>query len=141
MNKKSFSLIEIIFSLVLISVIATVAITKFDTSLENTHYAKIKSDIFQIREGINNHKNKMILKNEIESFTSLDENNQKLFSKILNAPIFASNQKKATAWSKFSKTQYNVYLDATHSLIFTFDSQNYTFDCDHTNDICKKLFL
>jgi len=141
MDKKSFSLIEIIFSLVLISVIATVAITKFDNSLTNTHYAKIKSDIFQIREGINNHKNKMILKNEIESFTSLDENNQKLFSTILDVPMEASNKQKATNWSKFSKTQYHVYLDARHYLTFTFDSQNYTFDCDHTNDLCKKLFL
>ena len=83
MHKKGFSLIEIIFVLLTIAIIITVAVSKFDSALDNTNITKIKSDILQIRAGINQYRNKMILKNETASFNSLDDNNIKLFNKVL----------------------------------------------------------
>ena len=141
MHKKGFSLIEIIFVILTISIIMTVAVSKFDTALDNTNVNKIKSDIVQIRAGINIYKNKMILKNETISFDSLDDNNIALFNKVLQTPIVSSNEKSAKAWSKLSNTTYKVFLDNTNSLEFVFDTSTYTFDCDITNSLCKKLNL
>ena len=93
MHKKGFSLIEIIFVLLTISIIITVAVSKFDSALDNTNINKIKSDIVQIRAGINIYKNKMILKNETFSFDSLDDNNNALFNKVLQTPIYHQMKK------------------------------------------------
>jgi len=141
MHKKGFSLIEIIFVLLTISIIITVAVSKFDSALDNTNINKIKSDIVQIRAGINIYKNKMILKNETFSFDSLDDNNNALFNKVLQTPIISSNEKSAKAWSKISNTQYKVFLDNTNALEFVFDTSTYTFDCDISDSLCKELNL
>ena len=143
MNKKGFSLIEIIFVLLVMSIIITLAVSKFDTAFDKTNITKIKSDIVQIREGINLYKNKMILKNESYTFKSLDENNSndELFSKVLKKPILSSEENKATSWHKISNNKYKVFLDATTSLEFIFDNVNYTFDCDIQNTLCKELNL
>lgn len=141
MHKKGFSLIEIIFVLLTITIIITVAVSKFDSALDNTNINKIKSDIVQIRAGINLYKNKIILRNETISFDSLDDNNIALFNKVLQTPIFSSNEKSAKAWSKISDTQYKVFLNSTTALEFIFDTNKYTFDCDISNTFCKELNL
>ena len=94
MDKKGFSLIEIIFVILTITIIITVAVSKFDSALNNTNITKIKSDILQIRAGINLYKNKMILKNETLSFDSLDDNDNKLFNKVLQTPILSSQENR-----------------------------------------------
>ena len=141
MDKKAFSLIEIIFVLLIMSIIITLAVSKFDTTLNRTNINKIKSDIVQIRAGINLYKNKLILQNEKTSFDTLDDNNEMLFNKILQNPILASKKNSIKSWSKISNTRYKVYIDNTNFIIFTFDTQKYTFDCDSTNTLCKELNL
>ena len=141
MDKKGFSLIEIIFVLLTITIIITVAVSKYDTALDNTNLSKIKSDIIQIRAGINLYKNKLILKNETVTFTSLDENNEELFSKVLQTPILASQQETTSSWSKTSDTKYKVFIDNQNSIEFVFDTTKYTFDCDIKDTFCKELNL
>jgi len=141
MDKKGFSLIEIIFVLFIITIIITLAVSKFDSALKSSNINKIKSDIVQIRAGINLYKNKQILKNETLSFDSLDDNNNELFSKVLPTSIRSSSENISKAWSKISDTQYKVFLDNTNAIEFIFDTDNYTFDCDISNDLCKELNL
>ena len=143
MDKKGFSLIEIIFVLLVMSIIITLAVSKFGTAFDRTNISKIKSDIVKIREGINLYKNKMILKNESYSFTNLDENNNnnELFNKILENPILAEEKSQATSWYKISNNKYKVFLDSSNSIEFIFDNINYTFDCNIQNTLCKELNL
>lgn len=141
MHKKGFSLIEIIFVLLTITIIINVAVSKFDSALDNTNITKIKSDIVQIRAGINLYKNKMILKNESVSFDSLDDDTNELFNKVLQIPIISSEENIAKSWSKISNTKYKVFLDNTNTLEFIFDTNKYTFDCDISNTLCKELNL
>ena len=141
MDKKAFSLIEIIFVLLIMSIIITLAVSKFDTTLNSTNINKIKSDIVQIRAGINLYKNKLILQNEKTTFDTLDDNNEMLFNKVLQNPILASNKNSIKSWSKISNTRYKVYVDNTNFIEFSFDTQKYTFDCDIKNTLCKELNL
>lgn len=137
--KKGFSLIEIVFVLMIIAVIITTAVSKFDTAFNNTYLTKIKADILQIRAGIQKYKNKMILANSNQTLTTLDDNSLNLFNLVLENPIIASNEAKATSWSKASATSYNVFIDNSTQLLFTYDASNHTFDCDISNSICKEL--
>jgi len=133
--KKAFSLIEIIFTLMVISIIVTVAVSKFDLALNSSKLNKIKADIILIRAGINLYKNSLILKNDSSSFITLDENNNVLFSRILETPIQASSKE----WTQTSATRYKIFIDSENSIEFIFDSTKYTFDCDSSNTLCKDL--
>ncbi|MGB3749994.1 MAG: type II secretion system protein [Arcobacteraceae bacterium] len=135
--KKAFSLIEIIFTLMIISIIVTVAVSKFDLALNSANLNKIKADIIQIRAGINLYKNSLILKDDSSSFTTLDQHNNALFSKVLDSPIQSSSKE----WTQTSDTTYNLFIDSENSIEFRFDSTNYTFDCDISDTLCKDLSL
>lgn len=139
MIKKSFSLIEIIFTIAIISIILAVSIPKMKDTLFNSNKVKIKNDILQIREAITKYKNKMILQNRLVELEELDDGDEFLFNKILNNPIIASNELKASAWSKVSQNTYKVYINSTNNVEFKYDSTNYTFDCDFENEHCKEL--
>ena len=141
MTKKAFSLLEIIFVLIVMAVITTIAVSKFDTAISNTNLTKIKSDILQIRAGINLTKNKMILKNSNNTLEQLEDNNEKLFSKILEHPILSSNEPRAKAWSKLSNTKYKVYITNESFIEFYYDNDKYIFDCDISNELCQELNL
>ena len=140
MQKKGFSLLEILFVLVIITVIITVAVSKFDTAFTKTNITKIKSDILQIRAGITLTKNKMILKNLNETLAKLDDNNEMLFNLILDTPIVATTSQEKNHWTKESETTYKVYIEDSF-LLFNYDTSNFTFNCDISNTLCKELNL
>jgi prepilin-type N-terminal cleavage/methylation domain-containing protein len=141
MNKKAFSLIEIIFVLFIIAVIITAAVSKFGTTLNNTYMTKLKSDVLQIRSGINQYKNSMILKNKNDTLNQLDDNDAMLFNLILQTPILASSNNKADSWNKISATKYTFYINNQTFLTFNYNATNFTFDCDNSNELCKELNL
>lgn len=137
--KRAFSLIEIIFTIAIISIILIVAIPKFGDTLNNANTNKIKSDILIIKEGINNYKNKMILKGETTTLESLDDNDQYLFHKILQNPIEASSNIAFGSWTKTSSVTYRVYVEDGNSVEFVYDSDDYSFECDEDNLLCQEL--
>ena len=139
--KKGFSLVEIIFVLLILAVITTVAVSKFETTLDKANISKIKSDVLQIRSAINLYKNKLILKKQNETLDELDDNDKMLFNIILDTPIIASNETKTAQWSKLSTTTYKVFIDASNSLEFKYDTSASTFDCDMDIQLCKELEL
>jgi prepilin-type N-terminal cleavage/methylation domain-containing protein len=55
-KREAFSLLEIIFAIAIISIIAIIAIPKLGNSLDKTNIIKIKSDILLIRDGLNRYK-------------------------------------------------------------------------------------
>ena len=132
----AFSLIEIIFAVAIVSIIAIVAIPKLSTSLDKTNFIKIKSDILLIRDGLNRYKNKQILKGETSTLDSLDDNSNLLFNKILKYPIVSSSSKKISTWKKISDSSYTVWLDNETTLEFVYNKANYTFDCSKNDENC-----
>ena len=138
-NKKGFSLLEIIFVISIISIIAITAIPKLGNSLDTTNTIKIKSDIMLIRDGINQYKNSAILSNNSSLLNSLDDNDQLLFSKILTNPIVSNNTQKIATWDKISDTTYLVWIDDLVSLMFKYNSSNYSFDCDKNDKNCNEF--
>ena len=139
--KKGFSLVEIIFVLLILAIITTVAVSKFETTLDKANISKIKSDVLQIRSAINLYKNKLILKNQNESLDTLDDNDKMLFNIILDTPIIASNETKTAQWSKLSTTKYKVYIDTSNFVEFQYDTSTSIFDCDIDIQLCKELEL
>jgi prepilin-type N-terminal cleavage/methylation domain-containing protein len=139
MIKKAFSLIEIIFTIAIISIILMVAVPKMGDIFNSANTTKIKSDILIIREAINNYKNKMILTNNTNALITLDDSDEYLFCNILQNPIKASNEPKIGAWSKIAANTYRVYIDTQNSVEFVYDNDDYSFECDEDNLFCQEL--
>jgi len=134
MKQKAFSIIEIIFTLAIISIILVVALPKIDNILNSSKITQAKTTISLIREGITKEKNKLLLSNSLENLDSLDEGDENLFSKVLDTPIF-----EKTNWQRVETNSYKVSINETQSVIFTYDSTNYSFDCDYKEPLCKEL--
>jgi len=137
--KRAFSLIEMIFTIVIISILLAVSIPKLGNILSSSKIIEIKSDIVLIREAILKYKNKMILKNEPYDLDVLDTDQENLFSKILPSPIIASGEKKIGAWSKIESNRYKIFIDNQNSVDFIYKSSDFSFDCDLKNIFCKEL--
>ena len=134
--KRSFSLLELIFVVAIVTIIASTAIGKFSSSLSKATILKLKGDITHIRDGLNNYKNQNILLNSQDSLDDLDSDGI-LFKKLLSYPIVSSNTKGG--WEKISSSSYKAWVSKEDFVLFNYDSTNFTFDCDIKDDLCKEL--
>ncbi|MEA3384222.1 MAG: hypothetical protein U9Q20_06075 [Campylobacterota bacterium] len=139
MSKKSFSLIEIIFVISIAVIIAMVAIPKLGSSLDKANMVKIKSDVALIRDGLSQYEDKMILSNESTALDSLEDSEDILFDKILQYPIVSSTEQKSLSWSKLSNSSYQVWITSSESLIFNYNKDDFTFDCNFDDNYCEEL--
>jgi len=150
--KKSFSLLEIIFVITLISIISMIAIPKLFLNITSASYTQVKSDIALIRSAIISNKNKNIISGKGEAFiSSLDDARinvtyEKLFvgkvgDILLQYPIISTSfeKKEIGKWIKVSANNYKVFIDNKKAIEFVYDSSNGTFDCDYKEDLCKDL--
>lgn len=138
LNHKSFSLIELIFSIIIIGIIATVAIPKLLNTTDQTTILKAKNDLNIILNGLKTYKNSLTLQNLTNSLDSLEDNENYLFSNILKQPFIASTNTVAS-WSKRSNSIYQYWIDNSSNVEFIYDKTELTFMCDKTDDICKEI--
>lgn len=152
--KKSFSLLEIIVTITIISIISLFAINKYFHSLESSNYLKIKSEVALINNALNQlYSNQVLLGNSSFYLNQLDNaqiniSDESLFTGyneyiLLDYLILStsSEEKKLGYWIKESQTKYKTYLTKEKSVVFIFDTSNGTFYCDETDNICKELSL
>ena len=134
--KKAFSLLEVIFTIVIIAIIISVAIPKVDNNIQKANILKLKSDISSIRKGIVEYNNRAILANKEEFLETLD-NGVFLFEKIINYSIVSSNQ--PAGWEKISNIKYKAWISSEDFVIFRYNQSNGSFDCNLKEKFCKDL--
>ncbi|MCT7624979.1 type II secretion system protein [Aliarcobacter butzleri] len=140
---KAFSLIEIIVVLLIVAIITTFAMTKFNQVTNKTHLVTLKSQLALIQSGISKQKNKNILLSNFPNISSLDDastnvNNQELFKKVIDFSILSTNtsDRKLGSWAKVSQNSYIFYLESNP---INFVLENNSFVCKSQEDICKEL--
>ena len=143
MKIKSFSLLEIIIAIVVIAIIISFAIPKFNQIDDKTNLFKLKSELSLIQEGISKIKSKNILLGNSFILDSLDDSNinkkdEQLFSKVINFSIIStnSNEKKLGNWAKLSSKSYSFYLPSS-SVLFALENGNFV--CKSEENICKEV--
>lgn len=152
--KKAFSLLEIIFAIVVIVIISSYAINKYVDSIEKANYVKIKAEVALINNAINQlYSNQTLLGNSDFKLERLDDaqtdsSGQNLFNGydqyiLLDEVILSTseNEKKLGYWIKISNKEYKVYFRKDLSLNFYLDNENNLFSCDKDNSLCKELEL
>ena len=154
----AFTMIELIFVIVVIGILSAIAIPKLAVSRDDAVLVKAKSQIAAIRSGIAMQKSKRLLEGNTTALPNLDnvvaadygKDDQRLFnfsdgnsSNVLEYPIY-SKQNHNCSWVKSGDNEYKISID--NKLIkFTYSPSNGAiFDCNKTTgapniDICKDL--
>ncbi len=129
--------------LLIVSIITTFAMTKFNQVTNKTHLVTLKSQLALIQSGISKQKNKNILLSNFPNISSLDDastniNNQELFKKVIDFSILSTNtsDRKLGNWAKVSQNSYIFYLESNP---INFVLENNSFVCKSQEDICKEL--
>ena len=149
---KSMTILEIIFVILLISIITSYVIPKLFTHFEDTTIIKIRSDINLIRDSIAYNKNQNILLNKDQIYIKYLDNapiniaNEQLFigyenEKLLKYPIISTsiNSNEIGKWIKISQNIYKIFINKTNFIEFIYNNQNGIFDCDYKIDLCLEL--
>jgi len=159
LNKKAFSVLEIILVLIVMSILASLMLPKFSLSKKNAQLSKVRSDIAAIRMGILLRKNKSILSKEtlpklLDNSKNFDEEGEELFGNVLTYPIVSA--KKPYSWTKTNDKKYTLWLELNKdssdeagltSVDFTYynndnytnNNKKYTFSCEVTNVNCLRV--
>lgn len=129
--------------LLIVAIITTFAMTKFNQVTNKTHLVALKSQLALIQSGISKQKNKNILLSNLPNISSLDDastnvNNQELFKKVIDFSILSTNtsDRKLGSWAKVSQNSYIFYLESNP---INFVLENNSFVCKSQEDICKEL--
>ncbi|MPL66143.1 hypothetical protein SDC9_11811 [bioreactor metagenome] len=129
--------------LLIVAIITTFAMTKFNQVTNKTHLVTLKSQLALIQSGISKQKNKNILLSNLPNISALDDastnvNNQELFKKVIDFSILSTNtsDRKLGSWAKVSQNSYIFYLESNP---INFVLENNSFVCKSQEDICKEL--
>ena len=135
--KKAFTLIELVFVIVILGVLATVAIPKLIVTRDDAEIAKAKSQIAAVRSGIQLKRNEMILSGTHGYPTNL-EDGACCFGGILSTRIEERKDDNSYGWKKGTDGTYTINTNK-EQVKFTYSDSDGSFKCeDATNDTDKK---
>lgn len=143
MKKTAFTMIEMVFVIVILGILAAVAIPKMTATRTDAEIAKLRSELASIRSAIINERQSRMMSGDFAYITLLDDtigdetDSQSLFGKIMDYPIFS----KQSGWVKTATAGNREYIanKSNLSVTFTYDNTTGKFDCDHANANCKTL--
>lgn len=135
--KKAFTLIELVFVIVILGVLATVAIPKLIVTRDDAEIAKAKSQIAAVRSGIQLKRNEMILSGTQGYPTNL-EDGACCFGGILSTRIEERKDDNSYGWKKDTDGTYTINTNK-EQVKFTYSDSDGSFKCEGaTTDDDKK---
>ncbi|MDP3300741.1 MAG: type II secretion system protein [Sulfuricurvum sp.] len=150
MKRTAFTMIELVFVIVILGILAAVAIPRFAATRDDAQIAKGRSDVAAIRSAIVSERQTRLLKGESTYVSALHGlTSGVLFDgvdathKLLQYGIISEDKNGHWHSGNCTGAAPNVctykYKVLNTDVTFTYTQANGTFDCTHTNAGCKKL--
>lgn len=146
MKKSAFTMIELVFVIVILGILAAVAVPKFTATRTDAEIAKLRSELASIRSAIINERQSRMMSGDFSYIAELDStvgdetDGQSLYGDIMDYPIYSKQSgwvKKAAATAGFEGTY--IANKSNLNVVFNYESSDGTFDCDHTDTDCQTL--
>ncbi|NPA67789.1 MAG: prepilin-type N-terminal cleavage/methylation domain-containing protein [Chlorobi bacterium] len=137
--KKAFTLMEIIFVIVIIGILAGIAIPKLGGTVEQAGIVKIKSEIQAVRSGIHSKMSTSILADSASCPALEGSDNGKLFDNVTDG--IPPSDTSGVVWVKNDDTNYTVSYNgkSTDFIYNNTISAKCSFKCDSSDDLCKEV--
>ena len=144
--KKAFTMIELIFAIVIIGILAAIALPKFNETKTFTDEQKVKQELEKVKIGIQNKINNQIISGNYqcpELETSLTDN--QVFDKVLVNPIPTDDNgiKWDDETNTSNYTKYKITIDNTPSFEIKYNKNfknGCNFSCvDTNNKTCQNI--
>lgn len=148
--KKAFTMIELVFVIVILGILAAVAFPKLAPVRDDAYVAKAKSDIAALRTAIATERQGRLLQGQTSYISKLDHaaNNNAGVTIFDDNDTIATNGKLLSGgvvtasgdghWMKTGDTTYTFKIMG-QTETFTYTRATGTFDCNHANANCKLL--
>ena len=130
--KKAFTIIELIFVIVALGILAMVALPRLASSKEDAEITRVKAEIAAIRSAIQTHRGAKLLAQKGNGYPEkLDE---KTIEEITNGTKLSQKY-----WSvSRDGSELNVTI-GSRTATFTYDRTTGRLTCQNTNDLCRKI--
>ncbi len=144
-SKHAFTMIELIFIIVVLGILAAVAIPKLAATRDDAKISKARADIASIRSAIVSERQSRLIRGDNDWIDNLSNGDGNLFTgedanKTLLMYGIAEGSSNAGGWVQTQgEEKYTFYLTSSKSAVFEYDDDDGTFDCTITVDLCKKL--
>ena len=138
--KNGFSMIELIFVIVIIGILATIAIPKFNEPLKESRIYKASEEVSMIRAGIANVLNDNLMEgNNTCPVLEKNINDNYVFEGVLQKPI--AKNANGIEWNTNDGKKYTLSINGI-STTFEYDdnaSNGCTFACNSADALCKDI--
>ncbi len=126
-------MIELIFVIVILGILASIALPRFAVTRDDAQIAKGRSDVAAIRAGIVNERQTRLLRGESHYVTAL-ENGSLLFENVMQYGIVARNADGH--WRKSGSSYFFKVMGEDQT--FDYNATSGTFNCV-SGSYCSKL--
>ena len=140
---RAFTIIELIFVIVVLGILATVALPKFGKTREMADIAKGRGDVATIRTAIANNRQTRVIKGNPDWISTADLDTDGLFGGVLMNPM--SSGSTSGYWDNSGANgdgSYRFWISST-PVPFTYTPADGKFGCDTadatTGAMCSKL--
>ena len=143
--KKAFTMLEIVFVIVIIGILASIAVPRLAATRTDAVITKGKTQVSAIRSGIAVEKGLRLLRGEtpvyppsLDDCTNYGVAGEELFDdNILENPIISGTTDGH--WEKTTATTYTFNVTPTDSVVFTYSSSDGKFTCVSSVKYCTEL--
>jgi general secretion pathway protein G len=153
-QRKAFTMVELVFVIVILGILASVAIPKLAATRDDAQIVKARSAVSAIRNAITLNRNMRMLQGKTgfpahlddAQTTSSSSTDNSLFdgtgTKILDYPLYAKYNSDGH-WMKSGTDEYKFRILNT-DVVFKYDNSAGSFDCHSDNSgteltYCKQL--
>lgn len=122
--KNAFTMIELVFVIVVLGILAAVAIPRFAVTRQDAAIAKGRADIAAIRSGIITERQSRLFRGQSTFTPTLDANNGQLFSTVMAYPVNPAT----TDWAQTGNFTYTFTVGGAANT-FTYNPNTGSFTC------------
>lgn len=145
MHKNAFSLMEVIFAIVILGILASIALPRFNATRVDAILIKGRSDVSAIRSGIAYARTARILQGqsayppllepqtEFDRLFCFDDGNTSIIEHCIQSGAQSGD------WQKENNSTYRYYISSSNFVTFDYDNTKGTFTCSVSENFCEDL--
>jgi general secretion pathway protein G len=128
-------MIELIFVIVVLGILAAIAVPKLAATRDDAHIAKGRANVLAIRSGIISERQGRMFRGNSAYATDLNSSTGagvELFGNIMTQPVISKAAGVDGGWRKTGNKTYAFHV-LGQDVIFTYDDTTGIFTCDRAN--------